>query len=148
MKLINDKLDYTGTSTGNFRICTGNSYITKEHKVVMGRGAALEVRDNFPSIDLIFANNITHLTDYSLIMNLGWRIGLFQVKYHFRDAADLGLIQNSTKALAEVARAFPQTTFDMNYPGIGNGKLQNKESIIQSMLEALPNNVHVFKCNG
>lgn len=146
MILLQDKLDYSGGPHTDFFLCTGNSYITKENKLVMGRGAALEMKNTHPEIDRIFAKHIPHLGIYGLVLNLGWRVGVFQVKKHFKETAELELINESAIQLGYVARSFSDTRFHMNFPGIGYGNLLSIEPEITSMLkEYLPNNVIIYK---
>ena len=122
-------------------IFTGNSYIKANGALVMGRGIAKEVRDRFPGIDIKIGSAIdNHLSKYGVI--LGSKVGVFQVKYHFKDEAKIHLIANSTRKLIAKASEKPQERFDMNYPGIGYGKLHRE--LVEPLLEDLPNNVHVW----
>ena len=112
----------------------------------MGRGAALEMKNTHPEIDRTFAKHIPHLGLYGLVLNLGWRVGVFQVKNHFKGKAELELINGSAVELGCVARSFPDTKFRMNFPGIGYGQLQNSEQEITAILEEeLPDNVMIYK---
>ena len=96
-------------------LVTSNSYINYKDEVVMGRGAALEMKNKYPKTPYQFGRMIKyyvrHLGKYGVIvLNLyatadeilfrqsGW-VGLFQVKYHFKDKADLDLISYSTDKL-------------------------------------------------
>ena len=122
-------------------IFTGNSFIKMNGALVMGRGIAKEVRDKFPGIDHAIGTVIhNHLGKYGVI--LGSKIGVFQVKYNFADQADLDLISYSVSKLTVMASEKPQERFDMNYPGIGNGKL-NRE-LVEPLLAPLPANVHIW----
>jgi len=121
-------------------IFTGNAYIKSDHALVMGKGIAKEVRDKFPGIDLKIGSRIKHMSEYNVI--LGSKVGILQVKYHFKDIAHLDLIQRSIIKLASMASEKPQERFDMNYPGIGNGQL-NKQ-LVEPLLEPLPDNVFVW----
>jgi hypothetical protein len=51
-------------------------------------------------------------------------IGLFQVKKHWNDKAELGIIAKSAQVLADMAKTYPDTNFRMNMPGVGNGGLE------------------------
>jgi len=121
-------------------IFTGNSYIKNNGALVMGKGIAKEVRDKFPGIDLKIGKQIPDMGDYWLI--LGSKVGVFQVKYHFRDRARLDLIEKSALKLAHTASQKPEERFDLNYPGIGNGNLDKIN--VGPLLEPLPDNVHVW----
>jgi hypothetical protein len=126
------------------KFVTGNSYLTKDLRLVMGRGAALELKTRSPGIDKIFGNIIDktcgHLRVYGLIKHDS--CGVFQVKYNFRDKADLELIKFSAILLADEARKTDQI-IHLNYPGIGNGKLS--KDIVRPLLDILPDNVHIWE---
>jgi len=129
-----------------FKFVTTNSYLTKDLRLVMGRGAALELKTISPGIDQIFGNIINrtcgHLGVYGLIKIDHASCGAFQVKHHFRDKADLELIQFGIVLLTAEARNMDQIVH-LNYPGIGNGKLSKEE--IRPLLNILPDNVHVWE---
>lgn len=133
-----DIFDYT-----NHFIFTGNNYIKQNGALVMGRGIAREVRDRFPGVDLAIGKQVDVRTKhgfYGLI--LGRHIGVFQVKRHFGEAADLGLISDSAFILSDVAGRNPENRFDMNFPGIGNGHLKYND--VLPIIQNLPDNVHIW----
>jgi hypothetical protein len=59
-----------------------------------------------------------------------------------REPADLGLISAAAQALAHGAAARPQRTFQVNAPGVGNGRLS--WAAVEPLLQCLPSNVQVF----
>lgn len=128
-----------------FIIVTTNSFLTSEIKLVMGRGAAYDLKVIVPGIDLIFGKMINetcgHLGRYGLIFHE--KYGAFQVKYRFNKRARLDLITYSVSRLSTVANRDRKSIFNVNYPGIGNGEL--KEHQVRPILEMLPDNVHVWK---
>lgn len=128
-----------------FIIVTTNSFLTSEIKLVMGRGAAYDLKVIVPGIDLIFGKMINetcgHLGRYGLVFHE--RYGAFQVKYRFNQKARLDLITYSISRLSTVANRDRKSIFNVNYPGIGNGEL--KEHQVRPILEMLPSNVHVWK---
>lgn len=67
--------------------------------------------------------------------------GIFQVKEHFGDKADLELIRRSAVVLAEYARRYPDVQIRMNYPGIGWGCCHRRE--VEPLLTRLPENVTI-----
>lgn len=150
MILVNNKLDYsTNWKAPDIYLFTGNSYITKNGKLVMGRGAALACRDLFADCDKQFAFKI--LTSkytpnyYVEFIELapGKLLGAFQVKHNFADNADIELIEKSTKKLIHAATQKPQLKFHMNFPGIGYGGLPF--NIVLPIVDKLPNNVILYK---
>ena len=152
MLLINERLNYTKERhLIDIFLFTGNSYINKKGELVMGRGAALEVKKHYPNIPKILGDKIKEIgkrhpvfrENYGLII-LNSGIGVFQVKYHYKDSADLNLINYSAKILSEFAKLKEDKIFHMNFPGIGYGQLDEKD--VLPIIEQLPNNVRIYKC--
>ena len=128
-----------------FIIVTTNSFLTSEEKLVMGRGAAWQLKLKVPGIDKIFGKIIHetcgHLGRYGLLFN--GKYGAFQVKYRFNEKADLDLIKFSMVMLSLEAKKDREAIFNINFPGIGNGRLTEDE--VKPVLRTLPGNVHVWK---
>lgn len=147
MKLINGLLDYSKPWIApDIYLFTGNPVVKNNGAIVMGRGAAKQVRDTYPGIDKSFAtviearpNNVINWVSLPNEQHLGW----FKVKDHWRSNASIELIKASAKRLKEIALEHPDLTFHMNYPGIGNGKLELND--IQPILNTLPDNVLIYK---
>lgn len=128
-------------------IVTTNAFITKDRRVVMGRGAAKEAVARIPGIDYEAGEAVlkTGKADYgTLIVRSMHRsgkagVGIFQVKHHWGDPADLRLIENSLHMLEEICKNNGHVRFRLNYPGIGNGKLKRVE--VESVLRkfVIPN---------
>lgn len=142
MKLIHHRLDYAKPwSLPDVYLFTGNPIRNARGGVVMGRGAALQVRDTYPGIDQLIR---THkpVTFTAIPSGNQQYIGWFQVKHHWRDPADLRLIRASADMLANIAAARQHVTFHLNAPGIGNGKLSWAD--VQPALQTLPDNVLIY----
>jgi hypothetical protein len=130
---------------------TGNRYIKKDGGIVMGRGAAKQVRDSYPGIDKIMGKIVSRskpsarvlFTDIASDKPITQILGWFQVKDNWYDNADLDLIQEATDQLRAIALRSPKVTLHMNYPGIGNGKLSQDD--VQPILLSLPDNVRIYK---
>ena len=131
-----------------FIIVTANSFLTSEMKLVMGRGAAWQLKRKEPGIDLIFGEKIHercgHLGTYGLIFH--GRYGAAQVKCRFNERARLGLIRISMRMLGNVAGRDKGKIFNVNFPGIGNGGLKKHQ--VESLIRDLPENVHVWEKEG
>ena len=88
-----------------FIIVTTNSFLTSEVKLVMGRGAAWQLKRKVPGIEKIFGKMIHekcgHLGLYGLIFHE--RYGAAQVKYSFNEKARLELIRISMTVLSVFA---------------------------------------------
>jgi len=146
MKLETGFIDYSkGCEETECLVFTGNSFIKKNGGLVMGRGAAKQVRDSFPGIDIDLGSRIPHLGYYGVIEAriLPFKLLAFQVKYGYMDQADLELITKSTQKMAHVAETNKNVTFHMNFPGVGNGRLAIQQ--VGPIIESLPNNVHVWR---
>ena len=147
MKLIEGLLDYGKPWTlPDVYLFTGNGIIKKNGAIVMGRGAAKQVRDTYPGIDESFGAIIQRKPNANIVwvslpndQHLGW----FKVKDHWIEPAKLELIQISTERLRVLATNKKKITFHMNYPGIGNGKLSIAD--VGIILSTLPDNVRIYK---
>lgn len=128
-----------------FIITTNSTIKSFNDALVMGAGIAKQVRDSWPHIDVRMGKAILKVCEsrgtYGLI--LGNKIGLFQVKYHYKDWAQLPLIQKSTDMLIQHAIHNPTKMYALNYPGIGNGKLSIDQ--VKPIIDELPMNVHVWR---
>jgi hypothetical protein len=138
-------------------VVTATVTIKANGALVMGRGAALELKERVLGIDLEcgdvirdFAHDHRHKNyGFLLVRPPTWEngepqkagIGIFQVKHHFKDNAEPGLITNSVACLAEYAKKYPQLNVRMNFPGIGAGKLKRED--VEPLLETLPDNVTI-----
>jgi hypothetical protein len=126
------------------KVVTANSSLTKDGRLVMGRGAAGDLKLKVPGIDKIFGKMIQetcgHLGLYGLLMCGIY--GAVQVTYDFRDKADLDLIAFSMAFLADEAET-NRYICHINYPGIGNGRLSKEE--VKPLLDILPDNVYVWE---
>jgi len=134
----------------DFFCITTNSYIRKNGALAMGRGVALEAKNRFPKLPFIFGKRIKHMSEYYLIdsfenklLEEKTRIMAFQVKTHYLDNAEHELIRKSTEELAKLAKTFSKKRFDLNFPGIGYGRLTEKE--VLPIIETLPDNVNIWK---
>lgn len=153
MKLIKGDL---WKSDAPIKLFTGNSYITKAGALVMGRGAALQAKEKWPELPYILGRQITHLSKYGIAWADSLNVGVFQVKYNFKDDADLELITYSTNKLLEGLSDYEWVKketgvwveplkYAMNFPGIGWGHLQNKRDEILKIISVLPDNVEIHE---
>lgn len=148
-------------------LATGNATIKTNGALVMGRGAALGMKLRFPGIDLELGKGIQQYNkdnkDYLLYRTRGKRWvgrafypGVLQVKHHYKDAAEPELIKKSLDWMVNRCRRArilnsieendtEQFLVAINYPGIGNGRLDISE--VQDMVEELPDWVHVWTIN-
>ncbi len=141
---------------------TTNSFIKNNGELVMGRGAALEAKNQYSRLAYEAGERILqmcgHLGEYNWFdisrvlpsgcmydirdgkaLRLVHIFGMFQVKYHFKDKADLDLIYRSTLILKNQAQRMPYAKIAMNFPGIGNGGLSIDQ--VLPIVQILPDNV-------
>ena len=127
-------------------IITTNAIVKRNGALVMGAGIARQVRDTYPGVDVECGQAIERAQypdqQYGLLLNVGGKLGLFQVKRHYKDVADINLIHYSTQMLYNHATLHPDLTYAMNFPGIGNGKLAYDD--VKPWTDSLPNNVQVW----
>ncbi len=139
----------------DYFIFTGNSYIKTNGALVMGRGMAKQVRDKFLDIDKVIGSVISmtsgHLGFYGLRFAgvtltesscRSYKIGVFQVKKHFKDKATTDIIKASMTVLKRFADSCNTQQIHMNYPGIGFGCLTKK--VVYPIIEKLPDSVHIW----
>lgn len=134
-------------------VVTGNATVRGDGALVMGRGAAREARDAYPGIDLAFGHAIREWRKkhgpgmpYALLLadKAGTKIGLFQVKWHWADAADLELIATATEELRTFALTiWREYRIALNFPGIGNGRLARAD--VLPVISRLPDNVSIYE---
>lgn len=120
-------------------LITTNSYVRKDGELVMGRGIALEAKRRYPTLpkiagDWIVANGFKD-GYYGIMVDvlLDSPMGLFQVKHHYADQASLKLIETSCEMLAVWINEKQLARVNMNYPGIGAGRLP--KSAVAPILE-------------
>lgn len=134
---------------------TTNSIIKNNGELVMGKGIAKEAAFRIPNLPKVAGTLINKRTcetlnnKYGLLIvpSLMQNLGLFQVKYNWKDEADLELIEYSTNRLIEFTndQLYYQSDLriDLNFPGIGNGRL-NRNKVLP-IIEKLPDSVHVWE---
>lgn len=126
-------------------IVTTSSFLISEKKLVMRNGAAWELQRKVPGIEEEFGKVIFekcgHLGRYGFLLCRGY--GALQVKYKWDEKARLDLIEFSLGKLADLAKKSPRAWFNVNFPGIGGGRL-NKVDVLP-LLNILPRNVYVWE---
>ena len=136
-------------------LVTGNNTVNMDGALVMGRGAARFASIAFPNCAYSFGSEIlklrrnvrnSHQLKYGVLVFPSKPIlGLFQVKYHYRDHARLEIIQYSVQRLRNLISINEtwKKRIVMNFPGIGWGGLQ-REAVLP-LLEPLPDNVEIWE---
>lgn len=123
------------------KMFTGNPIRRSNGAVVMGRGAAQAVRDCWPTVQYNLPIIPGKPLAWYQIQPSQW-IGWFQVKSHWQQPAEPELISKAAEALAAGATARGHLTFELNAPGVGNGRLKWPD--VEPLLACLPPNVHIY----
>ena len=123
---------------------TTNPIIRKDGAVVMGRGIAYEAKTRYPELPYEFAemytkypNNIGYIGEFD-----GTRVYWFMVKEHWAKDADPSIISKSVDEIIDMF-GYSSERVDLNFPGIGNGKLSRRE--VLPILWKLPSNIHIWE---
>ncbi len=146
-------------------LITTNSSTRLDGRLVMGAGIARQARDRFPGLDARLGQAIkdraaikvsfSHrgreydwwtLSSYHLLVSPDWprnKLGLFQVKCRFSSPASLDLIERSVSALRRWCGEHPNAEVHLNYPGIGNGRLDPSD--VRPLIDELPDSVRVWQ---
>lgn len=127
-------------------LITTNATIKKDGSLVMGAGFAKTMAKMYPNLPKMAGIAIQNVCNYELgygCIFLPGSFGLFQVKRHFKDNADVSLIVESTLALKEMAQASPDNSYHLNFPGIGYGHLAKE--VVFPIIQQLPNNVSIWE---
>ena len=138
-------------------LVTTNAVVNARGALVMGRGAAKDLatrKPEFPTLagihllkkGLAYTNNAPlPLYGVQTIIHSfqGTSLGLFQVKFHWRDPADLRIIAYSAGMLHRIAFSPGYFRVAMNFPGIGNGRL-DREAVLP-WLANLPAHVYIYE---
>lgn len=129
---------------------TANPIINKQGLAVMGRGIALQLAERVPTIRRDFAERMRLLAEFWGPCNCDiidryddQSVGFFMVKDHWKNQARLDIIERSCKELDSWIMDDAMDRVDLNFPGIGNGKL--KRGDVLPIIEKLPDNVHVWE---
>lgn len=149
MKIAYGNMWSVFTSVDLFCITT-NSIIRKDGELVMGRGIAQQARNKFPGLGLALGTAISEAgmnsKIYGLLLSPNWpvkKLAAFQVKVNWQAKADLDIVKESAKALGHWAKTNPDKTIALNFPGIGNGRLDYDD--VLEIVKHLPDNVTLWK---
>jgi len=131
-------------------LITTNSTIRRDGRLVMGRGIARQARDRFPGLAGAFGRQILSCCgnqgEYGLLVSPRWpeaKLGAYQVKRHYGQPANLELVRHSTTALCAWCADHPEALVHLNFPGVGNGRLQRED--VLPIVAQLPARVTVWE---
>jgi len=141
---------WTAYESADLFLITTSSTIRRDGALVMGRGIARRARDRFPELAGALGRQILSCScnqgTYGLLVSPHWpaaKLGAFQVKRHYRQPAGLELIRHSTVALCAWCTDHPHALVHLNFPGVGNGRLQRED--VLPIVAQLPARVTVWE---
>ena len=104
-------------------VVTTNNVITTKG-LVMGAGIALQFKEKYPDLPIIFGQTIKNEEYNIAITNKnGKYIIAVQTKFHFKDASPMELVVNSCRKLYSLCDTLNLQKIVMVKPGCGNGNL-------------------------
>lgn len=135
----------------DYRCITTNGFVKKNGEAVMGRGCAKQAATRWPGLPRVLGDliheygNVTQEIGYSTltdgeIKHCAWDLVSFPVKHHWREKADLALIERSAHQLVELVNEEPdpdEVEVVIPRPGCGNGQLdwEDVEPVIEPILD-------------
>lgn len=109
------------------RCITTNGAVRKDGAAVMGRGVAAQAKERWPMLPTVLGYCIReHGNHVRLLMNPAGDSAVlvsFPVKHHWRETADLALIERSCGELMDLADRLGLEAILLPRPGCGNGRL-------------------------
>jgi len=124
MKVIKGNIwDYH--KKGHYIVIPTNGFVKSNGECVMGAGLAKQAREKYPNFPMLLGTfikshgNVVHYINPHMLS--------FPVKHHWKQKADLPLIEQSTRNLAFVGAATTVDTVYLPKVGCGNGKLNWKD---------------------
>ena len=111
-------------------IITTNGTVRNDGACVMGRGVAKQAATRFPKLPFQLGDKIASAGNNVYVFD-DLKIITLPVKHHWKDKADLDLIEKSLKQLVEWADEPPRKhgKFYMVRPGCSNGKRDWKTEV-------------------
>jgi hypothetical protein len=109
--------------TTNAVCITTNGATRSDGAAVMGRGCALQAKQEFPGIKHLLGRSIREHGNHvrPLIQVNRWHLVSYPVKHHWRMRADLALIERSARELMALADRMGWQGILLPRPGCGNG---------------------------
>jgi hypothetical protein len=122
----------------DWRCITTNGAVRSDGALVMGRGCAKQAHSMYPGLNKYLGNRITKEGN-NVHAVIAHKIITFPVKHHWREKADLELIERSMNELLQYHEEFNLGRVLLPRPGCGNGQL-DWESEVKPLLEPLLEN--------
>ncbi len=122
----------------NAFVITTNGFIRNDGAAVMGRGCAKQAATRWPDLPKVLGALLS--SQGNKVFNIcisNHRIVTLPVKHHWREKADLQLIEMSTRALVDLVDLQMWGNVRMVRPGCGNGQLDwsDVRPVIEPLLD-------------
>lgn len=118
--------DSSHPPSGCLRLITTNGACRQDGAAIMGRGCALQAKEVVPGVEYklggLLAEHGNRVMRLAALPD-GSHLGTFPVKHHWREDADLGLIERSAHQLVDLADGFGYQRLLLPRPGCGNGQV-------------------------
>jgi len=135
----------------DIRLFSANGVVKRNGELVMGAGAAKAAKQLVPEAPAVLGRMLRDgefqydegrkAYVYGLLVAPELGVGAFQTKYDYRGKSDPSLIALAAKKLWEFAKANPGLRIAVNYPGVGLGRLPEKQ--VKALLDEFLWNVPV-----
>ncbi len=103
---------------------------------VMGAGVAKQAKNRFPEVEMYLGLKLKYYGNHVYYLTSG--IYSFPTKHHFKDKANLKLIEQSAKEIAKIAEIVNMKQVVIPRPGCGCGEREWEE--IKPILEPILDN--------
>lgn len=133
------------------RCITTNGAVRKDGAAVMGRGCALEAKQKFSGIDIALGAHIKAKGNHAVALMThqnGWHLVTFPVKKHWKDKADIRLIERSCQELMAMINVYAWQDVLLPRPGCGNGHLDWETEVKLVIAPLLDERVTVVTFDG
>lgn len=136
---------------------TANSVLDSRGHLVMGAGAALEAKRQFPMLPAnlglilekhptpkkygVLVSNYYRFADPYSSTRRGTFLGAFQTKENWKDNSRLDLIEYAVEVVNILLPNYPRIA--INFPGINHGRLREED--VLPLLQSLPDSVVFYK---
>lgn len=116
-------------------VITTNGFVKNNGEAVMGRGCAREAALKYPQLSTMLGRSLQTSGNRVFHYWLNEHVLTMPVKHHWREKADIDLIEKSAKQLILHADGWEWEKIVMPRPGCGNGQLNWKD--VKPMLEEI-----------
>lgn len=158
-----DMIEQAKTQKPDVLAFTANSILTKDGSLVMGRGAALCVRNAFPGVDAILGAKVTRYGGsggvYRVIGDLFYldghpiTVAALQVKKHWRipysdveRQADFDLFEESMRYMTSEFSDMGWSSIVMNMPLVGSGGQPEMREKILEVIDSASGALKITVC--